>query len=111
MKRCAYCGRENVDEAVACQECGTELGGNEAGYEFPQLTDADMRPSMVTLVTCANLGAADIVVARLQAAGIQAFIPDERALQGYGLAGTFGFARVQVSQGDYKAARELLEGD
>jgi hypothetical protein len=25
MKKCAYCGRENNDEAMHCQECGTEF--------------------------------------------------------------------------------------
>lgn len=25
MKSCAYCGRENTDEAARCQECGTEF--------------------------------------------------------------------------------------
>ena len=25
MKPCSYCGRENQDDAISCQECGTEL--------------------------------------------------------------------------------------
>ena len=25
MKKCAYCGRDNPDEALNCRECGTEL--------------------------------------------------------------------------------------
>src|SRR5436190_8432379 len=25
MKTCEYCGKENADNAVQCQECGTEL--------------------------------------------------------------------------------------
>jgi len=25
MKRCGYCGRENVDDATRCRECGTEF--------------------------------------------------------------------------------------
>jgi hypothetical protein len=27
MKSCTYCGRENENEAVSCQECGTEIAG------------------------------------------------------------------------------------
>ena len=25
MKTCAYCGRENEDQATKCQECGTDF--------------------------------------------------------------------------------------
>lgn len=119
MKRCSYCGRENMEEATTCKECGTTLDCSSAAsgseqkqseYDFPRVSDADLQKPLVTLVTCPNLGAADAVVARLAAAGIQSFIPDEHLLQGYGLAGAFGFARVQVATIDYDRARELLEG-
>lgn len=33
MKTCAYCGRENEDQATKCQECGTEFGQDPAPTE------------------------------------------------------------------------------
>ena len=55
--------------------------------------------------------AADIVVGRLQAAGISAFLPDENLMQTIGWNfNTFGYVRVQVSPNDYDAAKTLLTG-
>ena len=55
--------------------------------------------------------AADIVVGRLQAAGISAFLPDENLMQAIGWNfNTFGYVRVQVSPNDYDAAKALLTG-
>jgi len=31
MKACSYCGRENSDENLQCQNCGTEFQASEAG--------------------------------------------------------------------------------
>ena len=33
MKTCAYCGRENEDQAIRCQECGAELARVPASTE------------------------------------------------------------------------------
>src|SRR5258706_9428687 len=33
MTTCAYCGRENQDDAISCRECGSELSGPGAGTE------------------------------------------------------------------------------
>lgn len=33
MKTCAYCGRENEDQATKCQECGTAFVGDPAPAE------------------------------------------------------------------------------
>ena len=119
MKCCSYCGRENTDEALRCHECGTEfeqprpvetprVEPPRPEYYFPPLSDADRQKHVVTLVSCANLMAADLVAATLRSAGIEAFIPDESMIQAQGLATPFGYARVQVSPKDYEAARDLL---
>jgi putative signal transducing protein len=81
-------------------------------YEFPPLSSAERQKDLVTLVTCGTLVAADLVVSRLQAAGIQALIPDECLMQTIGFnLNTFGYVRVQVATQDYDAARDLLSGN
>ncbi len=123
MKKCAYCGRENSDEAVYCRECGTEFERPSAPpnppppnpkkpeYTFQPLSEADKQKDLVTLVVCGTLLAADMIVGRLSAAGIPAFIPDEYLMQvtGFNL-NAFGYVRVQISPKDYEAARDLLTG-
>jgi hypothetical protein len=143
MKHCAYCGKENDDAAVYCQECGTdgfkesapadkaaasvepgpesvepeaELASPEselgsAGLEFLTPTPREMAGDVVNLLTCRTLGEADMLVARLETAGIPAFIPDQFLMQNIGFnLNTFGYVRIQVSPKDYEAAKELLSG-
>jgi len=63
----------------------------------------------VTLVRCPTLLAADIILGRLQVAGIEAFIPDGALMQAMsGDQSAFGYVRVQVVPKDYEAAKELL---
>lgn len=118
MKKCAYCGRDSADEAVNCHECGTEFESpaepprpepTRPEYEIASLSAADQQRDLVTLVTCGTLMAADLVVMRLRAAGIETFLPDERLMQviGWNL-NAYGYVRVQVSPKDYDDARVLL---
>jgi hypothetical protein len=123
MKKCSYCGRDSEDNTVNCWECGTEFElpvepapsqpaqpePNRPEYEFAPLSAADKQQDLVTLVTCGTLVAADMIVMRLRAAGIETFLPDERLMQviGWNL-NTYGYVRVQISPRDYDAARELL---
>jgi len=63
----------------------------------------------VTLVTCGTLVSADMVVCKLRAAGIAAFIPDEFLMQNVGFnVNTFGYVRVQVAPNDYDTAKAVL---
>jgi hypothetical protein len=120
MKRCSYCGRDNNDDAAQCLECDTKFEPPSAPalpetgqpeYEIAPLAALDRQKDFVTLITCRTLMAADIVVGRLQAAGISAFLPDENLMQAIGWNfNTFGYVRVQVSPNDYDAAKALLTG-
>lgn len=78
-------------------------------YRFRQLLPGDQQRDFVTLVSCASLPAADVIVGRLRAAGIEAFIPDESLMQIMGGdLNAFGYVRVQIAPKDYVSARELL---
>jgi hypothetical protein len=118
MKKCSYCGAEYPDDAVMCPVDHTPLERpaeppppepKKPEYRFPSISAEDREKDFVTLVTCPTLPAADIILGRLQAAGIEVSIPDESMMNvmGGGLA-AFGFVRVQISPKDYDAAKELL---
>ena len=68
-----------------------------------------MEQDWVTLVKCQNLAAADMIVSRLDAAGIPAFLPDETLMQIISWnVNTYGYVRVQVSPKDYEQAKDFL---
>ena len=127
MKNCAYCGKENDDDAVSCRECGTEefkglppvekpvepvTPEQEVAsprLEFMTPTPQEMRMDLVNLIRCRTLGEADLLVAQLETAGIPALIPDQFLMQNVGFnLNTYGYVRIQVSPKDYEAAREFL---
>ena len=125
MKTCPYCGAEYPDDARACAIDQTPLDApnqpasaappppepNRPEYELAPLTAAERQQDLVTLVRCRTLVAADLVAARLRAAGIETFLPDECLMQTVGWnLNTYGFVRVQISPRDYEAAKDLLDG-
>ena len=90
MKKCSYCGAEYPDDAVMCAidqtpfECPAEPPPPEpklAEYHFWPLSAEGRQQDFVTLVSCATLPAADVIISRLKVAGIEAFIPDESLMQ------------------------------
>jgi hypothetical protein len=121
MKNCGYCGRENDDKAAHCRECGTEFVRAELPptkpsekSDGPGDQSAPMSPDervqdLVILARCRTLLEADLLVSRLEAAGIPAFIPDQSLVQLVAWnVNTYGYVRVQVSSKDYEAARQLI---
>jgi hypothetical protein len=126
MKKCSYCGAEYPDDAVMCAIDQTPFERpsepplpeppppepRRREYELAPLSAADQQRDWVTLVTCGTLMAADLVVMRLRAAGIETFLPDEHLMQAVGWNfNTFGNVRVQIAPKDYDTARELIGGN
>ena len=124
MKICAYCGQENQDDATQCSECATELKTSmlqppmpsDTGPKIPTVTwtfatlsDLDRQKDIVTLLTCPTLPEADLVLNHLTGAGIEAFIPDEFAVQNAAFVGMAPVSvRVQVAASDYDSAKEFM---
>src|SRR5260370_2984508 len=123
MKACAYCGRENDDEAVHWSGWGTEEFKTPASeiapntppesiaptWKFRDLTPEEMNMNFVTLITCGTLLEADMIAGRLGTAGIRAFIPDEFLSQAVSWnLNTYGYVRVQVAPKDYESAKAFL---
>lgn len=118
MKTCPYCGAEYPDDAVMCTIDHTPFEQPSkppapetkvVEYRFRPLSPEDLQRDFVTLVSCANLPAADVIMGRLEAAGIEAFIPDESVMQVMGGMNAFGYVRVQIAPKDYEVAKELLK--
>jgi len=121
MKKCSYCGAEYPDDAVMCAidhtsfETPSEPSSppppelKQPEYDFAPLAEGDRQKDLVTLLACRTLGEADMVVSRLRAAKIEAFLPDESLMQTVGWNfNTFGYVRVQIAPKDYDAAIDLL---
>ena len=124
MKICSYCGRENQDDARQCCECATEFKTSAlqppmpsevapqipaVAWTFATLSEADRNKDIVTLLTCPTLPEADLVLNHLAGAGIEAFIPDEFAVQNAAFVGMAPVSvRVQVAASDYDSAKEFM---
>jgi len=109
MKLCSYCGRENAEESRFCAECGKEFDAQAKVARRDAGGKRGDDPDWVTVVKCRTLMEADLLVARLRAAGIESFLPDEASLAAALPCNTYGYVRVQVPPAQFEAARALLE--
>ncbi len=72
MKNCSACGMGNEEAAAACVGCGAVFPEVEADS---QLQDPSL--VLVTVANCRDAVEAGLVKARLDAAGIEACVPEE----------------------------------
>ncbi len=74
------------------------------------MSDPDDPEEIVTLTHCGELPAAQLLCGRLEADGIESFIPDEiMAAQTWHLNRAIGGIRVQVHRVDLERAKQILE--
>ena len=116
MKECAYCGQQNADEIVACVICGTELLPQKTAELAPQLVDPQLLDPALNLVivgTYRNVVEATVVKTRLEAAGIEACIPEEYTPQifWYAVPSPLERVTVRVAAKDYETARQILQDE
>lgn len=106
MKKCAYCGCPNEDTAVGCCECGEQFETSSSPDPEPQVLDPALSPVIVAQFS--NLQEASLLKGGLEAAGIQAWIPEEYSEQIF--SGVVGLGRltVRVAAKDYKAAMGVV---
>jgi hypothetical protein len=106
MKNCPYCGHVNEDNATACAGCGETLPAPSKSKVDPRLVDPALDPKIVA--TFSNLEQASVLKARLEAAGIEAWIPEEYEPQVFSAVISLERITVRVAAKDFPAAQAVL---
>ena|ERR1051326_7547792 len=108
MKKCLYCGHENGDDSSLCAICHTELVPQGPDID-PQLIDPGL--SLVTLASFKCLEDAGLLKSRLEAAGIEACIPEEFSAHLFWTLSPHPIesVTVRVAAKDYEAAKQLFD--
>ena len=109
MKECPYCGRENGADATVCVICHTGLVPPPKPDIDPQLTDPAL--SLVTLASFKCVEDAGLLKSRLEAAGIEACVPEEFSPHLFWTLSPnpIESVTVRVAAKDYEAAKQLLD--
>jgi hypothetical protein len=117
MKKCRRCGNENVDDALACQNCRHRAFELEIATSPPKSESRKFISKLphLTIETagthavlkCRTPSEAILVAEELEAADILVMFPDEEGmLQEFK---TQGYVSIKVSAQSYSAAKELKE--
>ncbi len=100
MKTCSYCGHQNQDTAATCSGCGKLLETPATPKAPSDLEDTALDP--VIVATFENTEHAGVLKAELEAAGIEAWIPEDFSVEFPPQTAT-----VQVAAKDAAAAAEI----
>lgn len=116
MKACAYCGRENLDNATHCHECGINKFVAAIPPTTKDITNAAVETATdapVELQRCGDSEGLARVTQILDAAGIAYRVSSPTAIFDIGKIGAGGDAQVIVSvpRNLYEAARAALESE
>lgn len=105
MKKCPCCEAASEDEASQCGSCGAAFWG---GLPVdPQLEDPEN--NLITLAAFSDLVQPSLLIARLEAAGIAACIPEEFEPALFGHSTLVTRTTVRVAAKDVAAARAILD--
>jgi hypothetical protein len=104
MKTCSYCGHQNEDSATRCVECNEDFPVPEPVE--PGLTDPNK--ALAVVATFGDSVEASVIKARLEAAGIEACIPEELDPSPFGNFPPLARVTVRVAEEDLAAAKEVL---
>ena len=107
MKNCSYCGRENTDEALHCNECGTEFEREVMASESDNDRFHDEVKS-VTIRTFTSHDAGNIARSNLEAHGIECWVKSDDCAGWYTNLTAPGGVRLFVRASDAEAALGLL---
>jgi len=115
MKKCPYCGKEYSDETSICAVDETVLVSDNSVPELstpePGVQDSDL--NLVIVGTYRTVVDATVVMCRLQAAGIEACIPEEYTPQIFWnvIPSPLETVTVRVAAKDYEEARRIIAYD
>ncbi len=98
MKQCTNCGRENDDTAVKCSGCGQPLD---------QTSSKDPAQAPIVVASFHSLEEAELLKSELEAAGIEAYVPEEYTTGVFSSVIPFQKVTVQVLAADADAARAI----
>jgi len=106
MKTCSHCGAANEDTAQVCAGCGKKFARSKSQKVDPALVDPLLDPAIVA--TSSSLEEASVLKTRLEAAGIEAWIPEEYGAQVFSAVIPLEPISVQVAAKDLSAAKAVL---
>lgn len=106
MKTCSYCGAVNDNTAKVCAGCGETFPVPAKGKVDPALLDPSLEPAIVARFN--SVEEASVLKTRLEAAGIEAWIPEEYGAQVFSGVIPLEPISVQVAAKDLAAAKEVL---
>ena len=106
MKTCSYCGAMNDNAARVCTGCGEKFPVPTREKVDPVHVDPSLEPAIVA--TFGSLEQASVLKTRLEAAGIEAWIPEEYGAQVFSAVIPLEPISVQVAAKDLPTAKEVL---
>jgi transcription initiation factor TFIIIB Brf1 subunit/transcription initiation factor TFIIB len=108
MKKCSYCGRDNTDEALKCNECGTEFEREAIDSESTSGKNHDQEKTLTVRIFPSH-EAAELAASKLEAHGIRCWVDADDCGGMYPNLTAAAGARLHVLAADVEVANTLLD--